>query len=102
MELNINGKKTTPRLDFGALKIYNKITDTNFAKMKDIDLNDDETVSNLFLAMAKRGNPKITAEDLDCMSPAQLPLFSQELESQLNEFSDEPKDDTPNPESPQN
>ena len=101
MEVNVNGKPTTLKMDFGAIRIFNKETDSNFMALAQIDLKDDDTLAYLFLAMAKRGNPKITMEDIDCLSVGQIAQFADAVQGLLKEFEGEVPDDVPLAESPQ-
>jgi hypothetical protein len=86
MEIEINGKKTTMRLDLGAVKIMNKLSGKNFLQLKEEDYADLEVMAALVYACAHRGNKKITMEDVDSLKISELTDIVQAMGEMFGEF----------------
>jgi len=86
MEIEINGKKTTPRFDIGMVKLFNKETGKNFLKMSELEYEDIGVMSGLIYAAAKRGNKSITMDDVDCLKFSEMIALVHEMEDSVQEF----------------
>ena len=86
MEIEIGTKKTTMRLDLGAVKIMNKLSGKNFLQLKEEDFADIEVMSALVYACAHRGNKKITMEDVDNLKLNELTGIVQAMGDTFAEF----------------
>ena len=69
----INGKETTPQFDLGAFRIVKRMTGIVITQgMQEDDMADVDFLHALLYAIAHRGNPDITEDDVDCITPRQL------------------------------
>ena len=100
--VTVNGKETTLKMDFGAIRIFNRESGTNFMELGEIDFQDADNLAYIFYATAKRGNPEITLDDIDSLSFDEIQKFSEAIGELMEEFSPEAtEDDAPLAESPQ-
>ena len=100
--VTVNGKETTLRMDFGAIRIFNRESGTNFMELANVDFQDADNLAYIFYATAKRGNPEITMDDIDSLSIDEIQSFSEAIGELLQEFSPEADEDAdPLVESPQ-
>ena len=91
MEVEINGKKTTMRLDLGAVRIMNKEGKKNFLTLKDEDFADPEVMAALIYACAVRGNKKIVMDDVNNLTIAELMSIMRDMKNLVGDFLPEPK-----------
>ena len=89
--MNINGKETKPRLDLGAVKLFNKASGRNMFAIKEKEWNDPEVISALIYAVAHRGNKEITMEDVDSLTMGELETAAKQVEIMMKEFIPEGK-----------
>jgi hypothetical protein len=86
MEIEINGKKVTPRFDIGMVKLFNKTTGKNFMKITEEEYTDVEVMSGLIFAATHRGDKSITMEDVDCLTFPDMLKIANGMKDMMKEF----------------
>ena len=86
----INGKETELVMDFGAAKIVKAKTGKSFFALKADDFENDEVMGAVLYAMAKRGNPDITEEDIEYLNLVEMGKALQLVTAGIKEFNPEP------------
>lgn len=95
MEIDINGKKVTPRFDIGMVRLFNKTTGKNFMKMTEEDYTDVEVLAGLIYASAHRANNKITMDDVDCLTFPGMMKIANDMKESMQEFLPEASGEAP-------
>jgi hypothetical protein len=82
----INGKETEMKFDMGMARIFKKHTKKDLFNMGKDDYKDTEIILGMLYAAAKRGNPDITVEDIDCLSFGEMAELIKTVNWGLSEF----------------
>ncbi len=86
MKAVINGKETELKFDFGTVRLFNKESGKKFLSLKEKEYGDEDVIAYLLLAVAKRGNPEITIDDIDSLMFAEINELSQKMRVLIKEF----------------
>jgi len=84
--VTINGKETEMRFDMGMARLFKKHVKKDLFSMAENDYKDTEVITGMLYAAAKRGNPEITVEDIDCLSFKEMADLTKEVTAGLSDF----------------
>ena len=88
----INGKETELKFDFGAVRLFNRLSGKDFMKLKEKDFAETDNIAYLLLTVAQRGNQEITMDDIDALSFAEVTELSQKLTKLVQEYFPAPQE----------
>ena len=84
--VTINGKETELRFDMGMAKLFKKHVKKDLFNMVEDDYKDTEVIVGMIYAAAKRGNPEITVEDVDCLTFKEMTDMTKAVMGGLSDF----------------
>lgn len=90
----INGKEVDLRLDFGAVRLFNKETGKNMLALGGSEWQDPDIIAMLLMTCAKRGKSELSEEDIDNTT---LPELFEIVQGLTKNFAPEAQEgDVPN------
>ena len=79
----INGKETELRFDFGMARLFKAQTGKDILTLGSDGFADTDVMAGFILAAAKRGNPKITMDDIDTIPFNELQSIVGEMAGKM-------------------
>ena len=98
----INGKEVEMKFDMGMARLFKRHTKKDLMNMTGDEYKDIEVITGMLYAAAKRGNPDITVDDIDCLTFQEMSTLTQAVTAGMTEFMPEPDgEESPLADSPQ-
>jgi hypothetical protein len=84
----INGKEVELKFDFGMARLFKAETGKDMLALKGDGFADTDVMAGFIYAAAKRGNPKITMDDIDSIPFSELQSIVSEMTGNMPKFDD--------------
>jgi hypothetical protein len=95
--VTINGKEVEMKFDMGMARLFKKHTKKDLMNMGSEEYKDTEVIVGMLYAAAKRGNPDITADDIDSLTFNEMSLLSEVVTEGMTVFMPEPEEPSEDP-----